>query len=381
MTRRRRVLRVITRMNVGGPARHVNMLLRGLEREEFPQRLLTGHCTAGEAECAVDAACDRKRLACLGRGIRLIADVRSGLAVASEVAAYGPDILHSHTAKAGLLARLVARRNREVRSVHTFHGFNFTGHLWPGAGRLSRWMERLLGARTDALIVQSESQRSVLESVLHPRDHARCHVIPPAVQQEFLSTDSLGRAAARQALHLGEEDRVLLFAGRLAAVKRPLLLLEILSLLRGDARLRLVVAGDGPLRAHFIRAVHSHGLTERVRLIGSRADLWNVMDAADALLLVSRSEGTPLVLLEAQARGLPVLATDVGAVREMLDSGGRLVTANATADAMARAVARLLEERKAGDPLAIAARTRVATLFSEGALVGRIERLYREVAG
>lgn len=381
MDRRCRVLRVITRMNVGGPARHVNMLLRGLDSDVYSQRLLAGRCADGEAECDVDASVDRRDIAHLGRGVALLGDLVARSELAAEVADYGPRIVHSHTAKAGLLARMVVQGKRRVRTVHTFHGFNFTGHLWPGAGRLSRWTERFLGARTDAFVVQSESQRKVLESVLHRRDHGRCHVIRPAVQQEFLTLAPVSRAATRRALDLAEDDRVLLFAGRLAAVKRPLLLLEILHALRGDAHLRLVVAGDGPLRERFMRAVRALDLAPRVRLLASRVDPWSLMDAADALLLVSRSEGTPLVLLEAQARGLPVVATDVGGVRELLGDGQVLVEPGATAEALSRAVTQLLRERSPGDQLAVAARGRVASQFAESALIANIEGLYRALDG
>jgi glycosyltransferase involved in cell wall biosynthesis len=122
-------------------------------------------------------------------------------------------------------------------------------------------------------------------------------------------------------------------------------------------------------------------LSRRITVLSPQPELWKFMDAADALVLLSRSEGTPLVLLEAQARGLPVLSTDVGSARELLAPGQSLVDAGAGAAAMAAAVRHLQSTRRRNDHLAQDARTWVANAFRESALTGRISDLYRSLLG
>jgi|GEM_PF-4417714 glycosyltransferase involved in cell wall biosynthesis len=357
------------------------MLLRGLDRSEFQQRLYLGVCEHGESEAGIDAEASLCRSPALRRRVAPWSEVQSFNHLRKELGHFGPRIVHSHTAKAGVLARLSTKRSSAITLVHTFHGFNFTGHLWLGSGTLSRLVERVLAARTDALVVQAEGQREQLCAVLPSKLHRRCVVIPPAVDEAFLVAPESDRLFMRGRLGIDPSAYVLLFAGRLAPVKRPALLLEVMAALRSDPSVHLLIVGEGPLATAFHRRMKEMDLSRRITVLSPQPELWKFMDAADALVLLSRSEGTPLVLLEAQARGLPVLSTDVGSARELLAPGQSLVDAGAGAAAMAAAVRHLQSTRRRNDHLAQDARTWVANAFRESALTGRISDLYRSLLG
>jgi glycosyltransferase involved in cell wall biosynthesis len=242
-------------------------------------------------------------------------------------------------------------------------------------------VERVLAARTDVLVVQAEGQREQLCAVLPSKLHRRCVVIPPAVDEAFLLAPESDRLLMRARLGIDPAAHVLLFAGRLAPVKRPRLLLDVMAALRSDPSVHLLIVGEGPLAGAFNQRVTEMDLSRRITVLSPQPELWKIMDAADALVLLSRSEGTPLVLLEAQARGLPILCTDVGSARELLAPGQSLVDAWAGAPAMAAAVRHLRSTRCRNDHLAQDARVWVATTFRESALTGRIAELYRSLLG
>jgi glycosyltransferase involved in cell wall biosynthesis len=343
-----RVLRVVTRPNVGGPIRQAVALWHAHRGLGVRTLLVTGVCDPGEAAIPLaqlglpilDARVTGTsegvlQLPDLRRGLAPLRDRRARGALARIVAAFGPDVVHSHTSKAGWLARRAARGGRAV-VAHTFHGHVLRDYYAAAVAFVLRRVERALAARSDLLFAVSPSCRAELAE-LGVAPAQRITVLPPAVDTSRFSATT--RAKARARLGAGGDQALVAFVGRLVPIKRPLLFAQLVG------RLPLAaghVFGDGPLRASL-----AQGAPANLVLHGVRDDLADVMAAFDVLVLTSRREGCPLAAIEAFAAGVPVVGFDVPGVRDVLAEWGSgvLVPESAGVPGLAAAVRDLLADR------------------------------------
>lgn len=345
-----RVLRIITRLNIGGPAHEIASLCRHAPAHDAHTVLAAGHAGPDEGDGfdSLDlGTAERVRIAGLGRAPGVVRDLRAATALLRLIDVYRPHVVHTHTSKAGVLGRVVAAAAGVPVVCHTYHGHAFEGHFGSVASAIMAAAERWLARRTDALIVLGARSRAALEQM---RIGTRIEVIPPGFDCDRLSALRGGcRAEARAALGLADDQLVLLAFGRLARVKGIDLLLSALARLGPRvAGAHLLVAGDGPERAALTRAAADPDLVARVRFLGWRDDPARLFAAADLLVVPSRSEGYPHAVIEARAAGCPVLATRVGEVTELVEEGrtGRLVAADCVG-ALADCLAALLADREA----------------------------------
>lgn len=329
MNARRTVLRVITRMNVGGPSRHVRLLMRGLPATVFEQKLVVGTPARGEEEFPWVDALQPLRVAQLVRQPSPWHDFSALSSVERIIRDLRPAIVHSHQAKAGLIARLAARRVGGLVTVHTFHGHTFEGYWGRMKGRILLGVERWLARRTTALIAQSESQAVEIGRHLGSAVRGRLHVIPPAVDPEVIDdgATTVEPAVLRERWQL-EGCFVIAWVGRITEVKDPGALLRILARARnrGATRLAVLVVGGGSEAAERAMQDEIDALDLRpcIRWLGVRRDVASVYRVADLVVMTSRNEGTPQVVLESLAFGTPVMAFDVGGIRD-LEGDGSLV--------------------------------------------------------
>jgi glycosyltransferase involved in cell wall biosynthesis len=325
----RRILRVITRMNAGGPARHVAWVSEGLAARGWETRLLTGDVAAGEDDLSgvVDGrGVDLRRISGLSREID---PLRDGAALAKIVAAireFDPDIVHTHTTKAGLLGRAAVflvnatrRRGAEIRAVHTFHGNVLSGHFPPLRERAFRGLERLLAhGATDAILVLSPQQRAEIVERFRISPAEKVSIVPLALDLGVFATLP-PRGAFRREMGFADDAFVVGIVGRIAPIKNHEMFLQVAArTLRTTPRARFVVVGGGPAAPSLARLARELGIEGAVRFAGLRTDLAQVYSDLDAVALTSRNEGTPLSLIEAMASGRAVVATDVGGVRDLL---------------------------------------------------------------
>lgn len=326
-----KVVRVIARLNVGGPARQC-LLLDGLLRARgWEQVLATGELDAGEAgvldrEPELGRGAHVVRIPGLGRRISLADDARALGALVSLLRRERPDVVHTHTAKAGALGRVAARIARVPVVVHTFHGHVLSGYF----GRVGSWLatrvERALARLADRLVVLSPLQETELADRFAVAPREKFVVVP--LGRDLERFEQAGPAAGsrptfRESLGLASETPVLAFVGRLVPIKDPRTLLEALARAKGEAaKSVLLVAGSGPLEDDVRAWARELGLEARVRLLGWRNDLDAILAASTALVLSSRNEGTPLAIIEALAAGTPVVSTAVGGVPDMLARTG-----------------------------------------------------------
>lgn len=366
---------VVTRLNVGGPARQLPSLGRELSRHGFESILLAGEEGLREGSLAppwvVRVPGLRRRPG--------PADARALRALSRTFRSGRPQVVHTHMAKAGALGRIAARRAGVPVVVHTFHGSVLDGYFPRPVARAIAAAERRLARSTDALIAVSAAVRDVLLERRIGRPE-QWHVIPVGLELDALLAGSLPQAEARARLGLGREGPLVGIVGRLVSVK------DHRTFLRAAAQLaarrpavRFVVAGDGPLRESLRREAQAL-LGERIRFLGWVLELEALYSALDLVVLTSRNEGTPLALVEAGAAGVPAVATRVGGVPDIVRDGATgLLAPVGDAAAIAGMVAALLDDPACARAMGAAARDWVRDRFSIRRLACDHADLYREL--
>lgn len=386
-------MRVLTRPNEGGPTRQAIALWHAMAARGVSTLLVTGAVAAGEAELRPDAhgvprvewataaaggqAAGWLELPELRRGLAPFADLRAAGRLRALVRGWRPDVVHTHTSKAGWLGRRAARGSGAA-VVHTFHGHVLADYFpRPFAWALAR-LERHMARATDALVAVSESCADELAAAgVAPR--ARFHVVRPAVPREPLTP----RDQARAELGLPGDGDVVACVGRLVPIKRVSLFLAAMRRLPG---MRGDVVGSGPLRAALLATAPPN-----VRFVGSRPDIARLLAAYDVLALPSRREGYPLVAVEAWRAGVPVAGFDVPGVRDAVTAGvGDLAPEGAGAAGLAAAIAAARSRRCHGpvrepsadacDPIAAAAQLLAIYANARSSRTGRIADIRKEAS-
>jgi len=380
-----RVLRVIARLNVGGPALHVTYLARGLAGRGYETTLVAGDVARGEASMsfvAEQAGVAVVTLPGLSRELSPVRDALAAFRLARLIRKLRPDVVHTHTAKAGAVGRaaaLLAGTRRPV-VVHTFHGHVLRGYFGAGGTLVFRAIETLLARASDRLIAVSPEVRDELVA-LHVAPREKFSVVRLGIELEPRVRFDGDANEVRRRHGIPEGKFVVGWFGRMTAVKRTDDLLTMLAGVRErgvDALLLLV--GDGDDRERLEQRAHDLGLARSCLFLGYQEDVAPWYAICDAVVLTSASEGTPVTIIEALAAGRPVVATKVGGVPDVVDEGetGFLVRPHDT-----HALAERLEIL-AGDPVRRRAmgelgRERMLERYAVERLVDDVDVLYREL--
>ena len=370
-----RVMRVIARMNVGGPAVQVSGLMRHLPSADFDQRLFTGWCAEDEADYLETQALDVEavRIDGLGRAVRPGDDVRALSQLVKQIRAFRPHIVHTHTAKAGVLGRVAARlAGVGSATVHTFHGHLLHGYFSPAKTRAVVRIERALAARTDRLVAVGDQVREdLLSAGIGSREQFA--VIPPGLELP----PALTRAEARSEFGLPADAPVVAFIGRLTGIKRPDRFIEIVRRVSADRPdVRFLVAGAGDQA----QLIHDAARTLPIISLGWRSDVENVLAASDAVLLTSDNEGTPLSLIQAAMAGLPVVASDVGSVHDVVEDGATGWLAEPSVEALFAVLRESLSDPGQMQARGRAGAARAAQRYGIQRLVSDHVALYSDIA-
>jgi glycosyltransferase involved in cell wall biosynthesis len=380
------VLRVIARLNMGGPALHVAYLTAGLRERGYDTTLVAGTLARGEdsmAFVARDLDVDVLTIPELGREISFVRDLVATLRLARLIRRERPQIVHTHTAKAGTVGRLAAllagSSNRPI-VVHTFHGHVLRGYFGPVRSRIFGWLERWLARRTTALIAVSPQVRDDLVA-LGVAPASKFTVIRLGIELDERVANGDGRTETRRYLGIPSDRFAVGWIGRMTAIKNTE---DVLTAFRGlrergvDATLCMV--GDGPDRARLERRAHELGIMRDTLFLGYQQEVASLYAAFDALVLPSSNEGTPVSVIEALAARTPVVATRVGGVPDVVREGedGFLVDTGDT-EALADRLARLASDPQLRTRMGEAARDRVLPRYAVERLVDDVDRLYRNL--
>jgi len=368
-------MRVIARMNVGGPSVQVTGLMRNLPSDEFEQQLYTGYCADDEADYLETQAPDVEsiRINGLGRSLKAGADIRALNQLTKEIRSFRPHIIHTHTAKAGVLGRTAALlAGTRAATVHTFHGHLLHGYFSPTKTRVIVAVERALARTTTRLVAVGFEVRDDLLAA-HIGRPDQFQVIPPGL----VLPPGPSRADARVGLGLPPDIPVIGFIGRLTAIKRPDRLAAIAHVVCGQSpEVHFLVAGDGDQSAQLREATKDLPVT----MLGWRDDVETILAACDAVLLTSDNEGTPLSLIQAGFAGLPALASDVGSVKEVVLDGETGWLANPTTAELSLAVMDFLANPDEGHKRGMAGQAYATATFGINRLVEDHASLYRDLA-
>ncbi len=378
-----RIVRVIARLNVGGPAVYTISLTAGLDPAQFQQWLVTGVAAPYEGDMLTDAEARGVTpivVPHLGRAIDARDDLRAFMALVRLFRQLRPDIVETHTAKAGVVGRLAAWAAGVPVTVHTFHGHVFHSYFSPVRSALVRGIERLLALRTTRIIALGPAQRAEIlgYGVGRPKQIVS---LPIGLDLEPYHTSKRHRGRLRAELGVGPDTKLVGIVARLTAIKSHEVFLQAAAAVRWqhpDAQ--FVVVGAGERREELAQLAEEYGIAPAVHWLGWRRDLPLVYADLDVVALTSRNEGLPTTLVEAMAAGRPVVATRVGGVPTLVTHGETgLLAASGDANALAAAMLTVLNNRQYAERLGAAARASVYPAYDLSAFIPRMADFYRRL--
>jgi len=313
-----KVMRIIARMNVGGPAVQISGLMRHFDENRFEQILVTGYCTEDESDYLETSATDINavRIEGLGRSISLLGDIKSLLQLIKLIREFKPDIVHTHTAKAGVVGRIasILSGHHSVR-IHTFHGHLLHGYFGYFKTQLVIFLERLLALFTSKIFAVGSKVRDDLVQAKIAKS-SKFVVMPPGLELRNIPS----REDALRALGLDQANMYCSFIGRVTQIKRPDRFLEVVEeSKKRNLNLHFIVAGAGDLLEQTTKTARSQDLP--ITFLGWREDIELILAASDIVILTSDNEGMPLSLIQAGMAGKPVVSTNVGSVSEIVVEG------------------------------------------------------------
>jgi glycosyltransferase involved in cell wall biosynthesis len=260
----------------------------------------------------------------LGREISFAKDITALFKLYAIMKREMPDIVHTHTAKAGTLGRIAAALSGVPIKVHTFHGHIFDGYFSPFKARIFLMIERFMALFTDKVIIVTESVKDEMVRRLKIAGEERCAVIPLGLELDKFLNCGAKRGIFKKRLKLDDETLLVGIIGRLVPIKNHRMFLgaarEAKRRLAGK-KVKFIVAGDGELKAGLTALASEMNMADDVIFTGWVRDLTEVYADLDIVALTSLNEGTPVSLIEAMAAARPVIATDVGGVRDLVKDG------------------------------------------------------------
>jgi glycosyltransferase involved in cell wall biosynthesis len=379
-----KILRIIGRLNVGGPAIHVVNLTAGLDENRYQSLLVAG--SENEAEGSMlDFA--------LSHGVKptVIPEIVTAFSLAPRdgkalwklyrlIRKERPHIVHTHTAKAGFLGRLAAWLSGVPVVVHTFHGHVLHGYYGPIKNESLRRVEQSLAWLTDRLVTVSEGVKNELVGYGIAKAE-KIVVVPLGFDLEPFLASHARHGEFRREMGLSNEHKLIGIVGRIFPIKNHALFLD--SAMRVSARepaARFIIVGNGVLRPNLESQARQLGIADRVVFTGWRGDVPRIFADLDILVVSSDNEGTPVSAIEAMAAGCPVVATRVGGLPDLIEDHktGRLVPFR-NSEALAGAVIDLLQSPQTARELGQTAQGFVRRRFTAQRLLSDMEHLYSQL--
>ena len=381
-----RVLRVIARLNMGGPALHVTYLTRDLAARGYSTTLLAGDVAQGEDSMtyvAEEAGISLVQVPHLHRELSPLHDSASVRRIVQEIRRVRPHILHTHTAKAGAVGRLAALLAGEAKPpivVHTFHGHVLRGYFDPVRTEIFRETERQLARHSTRLIAVSPQVRDELLE-LGVGSPEQFSVIRLGIELEKRIATGRGQVDLRRLFGVPDDRFVVGWIGRMTAIKRVQDVVSAFAALRRKGiEATLCLVGDGPDRVEVEQLAHDLGVIRDILFVGYQRDVASYYSFFDTLILASANEGTPVVAMESLVAGRPVVSTRVGGVPDVVSDGADGILCDpGDIDALAHALERLATDRDLRERLGQTGRSRMLTRYSVERLVDDVDALYREL--
>jgi len=371
-----KIMRIIARMNVGGPAVQVSGLMRNLDASEFDHRLYTGFCAADESDYLDTVARDINavRIEGFGRRVNLRGDLRAFLSLVKEIRNFKPDLIHTHTAKAGFLGRIasILSFHRSIR-VHTFHGHLLNGYFGSFKRFLVVVVEKILARFTHELLAVGDKVRQDLLAA-GVGTLKKFSLMPPGLEIGKLPD----KMDAQNSYGLSTQNLQCAFVGRVTQIKRPDRFLDVVSEIKERGiGIEFFMAGDGELLESC--RVRIAGEKLPVEVLGWQSKIEKVLAAADIVILTSDNEGTPLSLIQAGMAGIPVVSTRVGSVPEVVLDGVTGIITSLNVQEIADALENLAQSAELRARMGASAQQFTLANFGVRRLVHDHELLYKKL--
>ena len=371
-----RIMQIIARMNVGGPAVIVAELMRGLDPMRFQVLLVTGNCADDEADYLFEVAQDipAVRIESLGRSVSPFGDIQSFFRMLNLIREFKPHIIHTHTAKAGVLGRVASLiAYPSAQRIHTYHGHLLHGYFAPWKTKLVIYIERFLASVSSALIAIGNQVKHDLLLVKIGKIEKYSVIFPGLGELETQS-----KTSARNELGIEHNKTYIVFVGRITQIKRPDRLIEVARHLKiNHPKVELLVAGAGEMLVEIKELATQESLP--LIFLGWRSDIGRILSASDVAILCSDNEGIPLTLIQASQAGLPIVSTNVGSVGDIVKDSETGILTEVNSNSLIYAIDELLSDPAKAARLGNAGRERAEALFSLQGMINAHENLYSQV--
>ncbi len=380
MTSPIRVLNIVARLNVGGPAIHVTLITEHLGAPNYESQLVAGKVGAEEGDMsyyAEEHGVTPILIPELGRELHPLRDIVTLWKVYRLIRQFKPHVVNTHTAKAGFIGRVAARLAGVPVIVHTFHGHVFHGYFSPLKTRFFILLEQIAGRVSDTIITLTEGQRADLADNYHVAPRDKFTIMGYGLDLDAFARTPRHTNAFRETWHIPTDAPLVAIVGRLVPVKNHALFLEAAAkVLAKMPDARFTIVGDGELRADLEAQADRLGIRGAVTFTGWQREVAPVYADSNVLVISSVNEGTPFTVIEAMATGCPVVATAVGGIPDFLDGGklGALVPSG-DADMLAEAILATLRQPPDAEHL----RALIVERYGIARLTRDLDTLYRRL--
>jgi glycosyltransferase involved in cell wall biosynthesis len=368
-----KVVHIVTRMNTGGVAVLIGNLMKGLDPNKFDLTLITGSCDSTEEDYLekIETSIPYVKVDSLQRAISPRKDLLTFLNLWKILREIKPDVIHTHTSKAGLIGRLVSRLAvPRARCVHTFHGHLLDGYFSPAKTKLITNLESLLAKKTDALIAMGNQVKNDLLKA-GVGSESKFTVFFPGLKPANIHS----KADSKKSLGINTTFATCLFVGRLTQIKRPDRLLDAIAILKTRGlEFEFLVAGDGELSNYVSSRISKEGLP--VKTLGWVKDTSEAFSAADIVVLCSDNEAVSLVLIEGSQYGLPLVSTNVGSVSDVVVDHSTGYLTESTPESLADAIEKLIRDPQLRQMMGAAGKAHADRYFSLDRMVKDHADLY-----
>ncbi|MDB5005125.1 MAG: glycosyltransferase family 4 protein [Mucilaginibacter sp.] len=392
-----KILRILNRLNVGGPTLNV-AYLSGYIENNYQTKVLAGHKEPyeGSSEYVLnDLNIGYDYVPDMYRSINLVKDYRAFKYIQSAIKNYQPDIVHTHAAKAGVLGRLAAYHNskRPRAILHTYHGNVFDGYFSPVKTKIFLGIERYLASISSAIIAISDEQKNDLVNKYKIAPENKVHVIRLGFDLDrFAQNTDQKRHEFRSFYNIQEEEIVITITGRLTAIKNHYLFIAALQMLKQQKptlKFKAFIVGDGELMEPIINMIKESGLSfcradnnnyqADIIFTSWRKDIDIINSGSDIAALTSLNEGTPVSIIEAMASQKAVICTNVGGVKDVVKDGYSGFLCDQTPESFVSKLIKLIEDKGLRNKMAINGQIFVFENYSYQRLVKETENLYNNL--
>jgi glycosyltransferase involved in cell wall biosynthesis len=375
-TERIKVVHIVTRMNTGGVAVLIGNLMTGLDPDKFDLTLIAGSCDSTEEDYLEKIATSIPfvKVESLQRAISPRQDFVTFVKLWKILRDIKPNIVHTHTSKAGLIGRTVSRLAApRAKRIHTFHGHLLDGYFSPFKTKLITNIEGMLAKNTHALIAMGNQVKNDLLKV-GVGSESKFRVFFPGLKAVAVHS----KTESKKILGLDSSLTTCLFIGRLTQIKRPDRLLDAIAILKAkQLQFEFLIAGDGELSEYVSTRISREELP--VKTLGWVKDTSKAFSASDIMVLCSDNEAVSLVLIEGSQYGLPLVSTNVGSVSDVVIDHSTGYLTESTAESLADAIEKLVRDPRLRQMMGAAGKAHAERYFSLDRMIKDQSDLYRSL--